>query len=62
MRFYTQQRRFYCGIDRHARLPAVCIVDQAGAIVLKRLIGAGIVRPKRRPRIEPSASSRQGAE
>ena len=30
MRFYTQQHRFYCGIDLHARTMYVCIVDQAG--------------------------------
>lgn len=38
MRFYTQQHRFYCGIDLHARLLAVCIVDQAGAVVLRKQI------------------------
>jgi transposase len=38
MRFYTQQHRFYCGIDLHARLLAVCIVDQAGTVVLRRQI------------------------
>jgi transposase len=38
MRFYTQQHRFYCGIDLHARLLAVCIVDQAGTIVLRQQI------------------------
>jgi transposase len=38
MRFYTQQHRFYCGIDLHARLLAVCIVDQAGNIVLQKQI------------------------
>jgi hypothetical protein len=36
MRFYTQQHRFYCGIDLHARLLAVCIVDQAGSVVLRK--------------------------
>jgi hypothetical protein len=40
MRFYTKQHRFYCGIDLHARLLAVCIVDQAGAIVLRTQIPA----------------------
>jgi transposase len=38
MRFYTQQHRFYCGIDLHARLLAVCIVDQAGTVVLRKQI------------------------
>src|SRR5450755_885177 len=40
MRFYTQQHQFYCGIDLHARLLAICIVDQAGAIVLQTQIPA----------------------
>ena len=30
MRFYTKQHQFYCGIDLHARLLAICLVDQAG--------------------------------
>jgi transposase len=34
MRFYQQQHRFYCGIDLHARSMYLCILDQAGAIVL----------------------------
>jgi len=38
MRFYTQQHRFYCGIDLHARLLAICIVDQAGNVVLRTQI------------------------
>jgi predicted NBD/HSP70 family sugar kinase len=40
MRFYTQQHRFYCGIDLHARLLAVCIVDQTGAIVYQKQLPA----------------------
>jgi len=40
MRFYTKQHPFYCGIDLHARLLAVCIVDQAGAVVLQTQIAA----------------------
>jgi transposase len=27
VRFYTNQHRFYCGIDLHARLLALCVVD-----------------------------------
>ncbi len=38
MRFYTQQHRFYCGIDLHARLLAICIVDQASNVVLRKQI------------------------
>ena len=33
MRFYTQQHEYYCGIDLHARIMYVCLLDQAGAIV-----------------------------
>jgi transposase len=40
MRFYTQSHRFYCGIDLHARLLAVCIVDQAGTIVYRKQLPA----------------------
>ena len=40
MRFYTNQHRFYCGIDLHARLLAICLVDQAGSIVLQTQIPA----------------------
>jgi len=36
MKFYTQQHRFYCGIDLHARTLYLCILDQAGDIVLHR--------------------------
>src|SRR5262249_54196006 len=38
MRFYSQSHQFYCGIDLHARLLAICILDQAGNIVLRRQI------------------------
>lgn len=34
MRFYTQQHRYYCGVDLHARTMYVCILDQAGKVVL----------------------------
>ncbi len=36
MRFYTQQHQYYCGIDLHARSIYLCIMDQAGAILLHR--------------------------
>ena len=29
MRFFTQQHRFYCGIDLHAKTMYVCILDQS---------------------------------
>jgi len=35
MRFYVHEHRFYCGIDLHARLLAVCVLDQAGKVVLQ---------------------------
>jgi transposase len=34
MRFYTKQHHAYCGIDLHARSMYVCILDQAGEILL----------------------------
>ncbi len=36
MRFYAQQHRYYCGIDLHARSIYLCIMDQAGEILLHR--------------------------
>ena len=35
-RFYTKQHRFYCGIDLHARLLAICVVDHDTASVVCR--------------------------
>ena len=40
MNFYTQQHQFYAGIDLHARLLAVCILDSAGHIVCQTTIPA----------------------
>jgi transposase len=40
MNFYTKQHQFYAGIDLHARLLAVCILDQAGQIVCQTKIPA----------------------
>jgi transposase len=36
MRFYTQQHRYYCGIDLHARSLYLCILDQAGKVLVHR--------------------------
>src|SRR5579864_6587783 len=36
MRFYNQPHRFYCGVDLHARTMYLCILDQGGAIVLRK--------------------------
>jgi len=38
MRFYTQQHKHYCGIDLHARMMYLCILDAAGAVLLSRNI------------------------
>src|SRR5207237_10394287 len=40
MRFYTGPHQFYCGIDLHARLLAVCVLDQAGSVVCQTHIPA----------------------
>jgi predicted NBD/HSP70 family sugar kinase len=36
MRFYTQAHKYYCGIDLHARSMYVCILDQAGNVLIHR--------------------------
>src|SRR5437763_3235734 len=36
MRFYTQQHRFYCGIDLHARTMHVCVLDDTGTVVFDK--------------------------
>jgi transposase len=36
MRFYTNQHRYYCGIDLHARTMFLCILNQGGEVVLHR--------------------------
>ena len=36
MRFYTQQHQYYCGIDLHARSLYLCILDQAGQVLVHR--------------------------
>jgi transposase len=40
MRFYNQQHRFYCGVDLHARTLALCVLDDAGAVVHRDSIAA----------------------
>ena len=40
MRFYTQEHKFYCGIDLHARSIYVCILDSHGEIMLHRNMSA----------------------
>jgi len=41
MRFYTKQHPFYCGIDLHARPMSLCILNQAGEILVHRNMPAG---------------------
>lgn len=36
MRFYTQQHRYYCGIDLHARRMYICVLDAAGKVRVHR--------------------------
>ena len=36
MNFYTQQHKHYCGIDLHAKAMYVCILDQAGTILVHK--------------------------
>ena len=36
MRFYTAQHRYYCGIDLHVRMMYLCVLDQAGNVLLHR--------------------------
>ena len=38
MRFYTQQHNFYCGIDLHTKNMYVCILNQAGNILVHKNI------------------------
>ncbi|WP_055732622.1 IS110 family transposase [Agarivorans gilvus] len=40
MRFYTQQHPYYCGIDLHARVLYVCIINDKGEKVLHQKIPA----------------------
>jgi transposase len=40
MRFYTETRHHYCGIDLHARSLYVCIVDHTGNVLIHKEIKA----------------------
>jgi hypothetical protein len=41
MGFYNPQpHRFYCGVDLHARIMCLCILDHAGRIVLHKEVPA----------------------
>lgn len=41
MRFYTQEHRYCCGVDPHARIMYVCILDQKGKAVPHKKMPAG---------------------
>jgi len=36
MRFYTKQHKYSCGIDLHARSMYLCVLDQAGEVLMHR--------------------------
>jgi hypothetical protein len=36
MRYFTQRRKFYCGVNLHAKQMFLCILNDAGKIVLHR--------------------------
>ena len=38
MKFYTRQHKHYCGIDLHARMMYLCVLDASGAVRLSRNI------------------------
>lgn len=38
MRFYTNQHKFFCGVDLHAKSMYLCILNAEGEIVLHRNI------------------------
>lgn len=40
MNFYNSSHPYYCGIDLHARLLYLCIIDNKGEIILHQKIGA----------------------
>jgi len=40
MNCYTLHHTYYCGIDLHARSMYVCILDQAGTIVVHKNVAA----------------------
>ncbi len=39
MKFYTTLHKYYCGIDLHAKILYVCILDQQGNILVHQKIG-----------------------
>jgi len=55
MRFYTQSRRYYCGIDLHTRQMYVCILSSEGEVIFHKNMPA---RPE--PFLEAIAPFREG--
>ena len=40
MKFYTTLHKYYCGIDLHAKILYVCILDQQGNKLVHQKVGA----------------------
>ena len=36
MRFYTNQHKYYCGIDLHAKGMCLCIINDSGEVIRHR--------------------------
>jgi|APFre7841882654_1041346.scaffolds.fasta_scaffold153520_2 hypothetical protein len=47
MRFYTQQHRFYCGIDLHAKRMYICVLNAFGFAFCSRTCYPLIVYQRR---------------
>ena|ERR1700722_19170386 len=69
MRYYTQQHRFYCGVDLHARTLALCILDDQAQVLglppSKNLTGTALAHEsvvlKGRPGITDEFLRRRGS-
>jgi predicted NBD/HSP70 family sugar kinase len=46
MRFYNNSHPYYCGIDLHARLLYVCIIDSKGEVVIHKNNQQSRLHPK----------------
>jgi hypothetical protein len=42
MQFYTNQHQYYCGIDLHIKSMYVCILNQAGEILVHKNISTSL--------------------
>jgi hypothetical protein len=40
MNFYSEQHKYYCGIDLHAKKMYVCIMNQLGKVIIHKNIKA----------------------